>query len=442
VLTAYATLVGWTFTRSESTAAAAAGDADRGRLARLRAEVVAIEGGAAVRHVADPRSPHLVGSEIAPRVASLPPGPLSLAAVGQRDLLPQTVVLTTRPRVGEPARDDGTSPSLRANGSFDLAFVFVFLLPLLVVSLAYDLLTGERERGTLALVLSQPISLRTFVFGKALARGSIVVGTVLVLALGGALASGALAAEGGLLRLALYGALLTFYTAFWFLLALAIDAWGRTAAGNALSAVGAWLLLVVIVPGLASVAVDTAYPSPSRTELVTLARDAARNAESSASRLDGDHRRAPDPASMGRRSIEIQSAFEAEVAPVLARFRDQRTRQQTLVARVRFVSPAIVLHEGLSDVAGSSVTRHQHFTAQVEAFHAELKQFFASRLARGATLAAADYDAMPRFVYREAEGGELVARVLSSVVALGLAGAAALAVALLGLRRRYGKTRL
>ena len=58
-------------------------------------------------------------------------------------------------------------------------------------------------------------------------------------------------------------------------LAVAVNAWGRSSAGNALSLVGIWLALLVVVPGLASVAVDALHPSPSRVELVNVARDAA-----------------------------------------------------------------------------------------------------------------------------------------------------------------------
>jgi len=442
VLATYASVSGWALVRTEATVAAGAQAEDRGRLARLRAELVAMESGAAPRHATDPRSPHVVGRDLAPRAAVLPPGPLAMVAVGQRDVLPQVVELTTRPRVSDPARDDGKSPSLRASGSFDLAFVFVFLLPLVVVALAYDLLTGERERGTLALVLAQPVSLRTFVLGKALSRAAILLATVGVLGLATPLAlGGPVATAGGPLRLGLYAALLVAYVAFWFFVALAVDAWGRSSAANALSLVALWLLFVVIVPGLASVAVDTIHPSPSRVELVNLAREAARDAESTQSSLEGNHGKVVDPAELGRRSIEVQAAFEAEVAPVLARFREQRHRQQGLVDRLRFVSPAILLHEGLSDVAGSSVTRHQGFAAQVDTFHADLKSFFFTRQERGAPLAAADYDAMPAFSYREPPDAEIAARVGASVLALALGCAAALAVALAGLRRKDAVTR-
>lgn len=439
-LVVYAALGGWSFVRAENSAMEGALKDDAARLSRLREEVVAIAGGAEVRHVADPRSPSLVGGELAPRVAALPPGPLAVVAVGQRDLLPQAILVTTKARSVSSGRDDGESPMRRSSGPFDLAFVFVFLLPLMVIALSYDLLAGERERGTLALVLSQPVSLATFVLGKALQRAALLIAVVLVLGLlAPMIAGGTISDPGGPLRLALYAGLLIVYTAFWLTLAVAVNAWGRSSAGNALSLVGIWLALLVVVPGLASVAVDTLHPSPSRVELINLAREAAREAESRSSVLEGNHGKTPGTEELGRRAIEVQSAFERQVAPVVDRFREQHARQQAMVDQLRFLSPAILLHEGLSDVAGSSVGRHQDFSAQVDRFHDALKGFFHERTERAAALTPADYDAMPRFSYRERPDAALAGRVAVSLGALGLACAALIALALVGLKRTLSR---
>jgi ABC-2 type transport system permease protein len=51
----------------------------------------------------------------------------------------------------------------------------VFLFPLRILALSYNLLSAEREQGTLALVLSQPVRLSTVVLGKLVARFGLVV---------------------------------------------------------------------------------------------------------------------------------------------------------------------------------------------------------------------------------------------------------------------------
>ena len=434
LLVAYAALGGARFASAQHDAQAAAQKSELTRDSKLRDELDALARGGQVKNAADPRDALAVGRELAPRVAALPPGPLAFIAVGQRDVLPAIIELTTKTR-RSGAGNDGGSPLKQSNGPFDLAFVFVFLLPLIVIALSYDLLSREREQGTLSLVLSQPITLTTFLLGKGMQRAALLVALVVVLGLLAPIATGAdIAAAGGPLRLSLYLSLLAAYSLFWLALAVLVNSWGRSSAANALTLVGFWLALLVVVPGLASVAVDTIYPSPSRVELVNLARAAASDAESRTTAVEGDHGK-PDSATSARQAVAMQAAFEKQIGPVQKRFREQHRRQQSLVDQLRFLSPAILLNEGLSDVAGSGVARHQHFSAQVDVFHDRLKRFFEERIQRGTALTPADYDAMPRFVYREPADGELAQRVGASLLAMALAIAALLVLAIARLRR-------
>ena len=439
VLVAYGALGGGQHARAERQAIDAALDEEASRIAHLREELSAIAAGAPVRHASDPRSALIVGRDLGRRAATLPPGALASVSIGQRDLLPHTIHVTTQARLADGADADAGSPTRRMSGAFDLAFVFVFLLPLVILALTYDLLAGERERGTLGLVLSQPISLSTFILGKAAQRAALLIAVVLSLGLlGPALSGGGLSGESAPVRVALYAGLLVAYSAFWFAAAVAVNAWGRSSAGNALALVGLWLGLVVVIPGLVSVAIDAVHPAPSRVELVNLARAAASEAEAQASAIEGDH--GEDRARVGsdrsaRRAVDVQEDLERRVQPVVDAFRDQLSRQQRLVDRARFLSPAIVLHEGLNEVAGSGVARHQRFSEQVDAFHEAHKRFFFDRIRRGADLAPADYDAMPRFTYVEEPPASLARRVGAGLLGLALPAAALLALALAGLRR-------
>jgi ABC-2 type transport system permease protein len=371
-----------------------------------------------------------VGQELLPRVAHLPPAPLAPVSLGQRELLPQTVKLTTRPRTYEGAGSDALSA---ATGPFDLAFVLVFLLPLLVIGASFDLLSREREQGTLSLVLSQPVALATFLSGKAATRMGLLFSVTLAVTLGGAWLAGArFTEEGGLTMLALFVALALSYTLFWFALALWVNARGRSSAANALTLMVVWLGLVVVVPGLASVAVDSAVTGPSRVELVTASRDAAREAAQRLKTAEGNHGSGARPSSD---VLALEREYEAEVAPIVRAFDDRRRNEQRLVDRLRFVSPALLVHEGLADVSGTGPARQRHFAEEVDRFHGELRAFFEARIASGEPLTGDDYDAMPRFRWVEPGTWPILARVGSAVIALLVAALLLLLLALRRLRR-------
>ena len=436
---AFAALESGQLVRAESARAATIETQATARVASLTAEVEAIAAGGAVRAQADPTSPLSVGRDLLPRPAQLPHAPLAPLSVGQRDVLPQTVMLTTRGRIAHASEGETQSAAQRAAGPFDLSFVLVFLLPLVIIATTFDLLSRERERGTLALVLSQPLSLRTFVLGKAAVRFVVLASLTLGFALSGALLGGAgLAREGAAGALALSAMLLVGYTLFWFALALLVNAWGRSSAANALALVGVWLALAIVVPGLAGIAVESTHPAPSRVELVNRTREAAREASARATELEGDHGK-PAAETSSRSALLAQAELERQLSPVLADFQERLSAQQALVDKLRFASPALLVHEGLADVSGSGVTRHQHFSKQVDAYQRELQAFFHERVEAGRSLAAEDYAALPRFQYVEPAPGALVARVLGAVAAMLALTLCLSALALAGLRAHLSR---
>jgi ABC-2 type transport system permease protein len=106
------------------------------------------------------------------------------------------------------------------------------------------------------------------------------------------------------------------------------------------------------------------------------------------------------------------------MAPLLAEFDVQARRQQGLVEVLQFLSPGTMTWQSLTALAGSDGTRHREFRAQVLAFHERWSGFFRDPLMRGATLAPADYAALPQFAFQEPPPGRTLARALPALAAL------------------------
>ena len=131
----------------------------------------------------------------------LPPGPLAPLAIGQSDLLPYYFKVSTDARENIVAATELENPQRLLVGRFDLAFVLIYLYPLLILGITYNMLSAEKEQGTLALALSQPVSLSTLVTGKVTLRALLLVGIVVVFSAVALAAAGAdLAAPGALPR--------------------------------------------------------------------------------------------------------------------------------------------------------------------------------------------------------------------------------------------------
>jgi ABC-type transport system involved in multi-copper enzyme maturation permease subunit len=139
-------------------------------------------------------------------------------------------------------------------GPFDFEQVVVVLLSLVALLLAYDAIAGEREQGTLALALANPLPRDTLLAGKVLGGCAVLL---VPLALGGGLGLGAASllfelpwgAEEAVRALAIF-VLAGVYLGLFYVLGLVISVRSRSAAASLAVCLLAWATLVLVVPGL------------------------------------------------------------------------------------------------------------------------------------------------------------------------------------------------
>lgn len=432
--------VRWTGFERVALRDAAAEEADR--YARMQTEIADLQrAGRPVAAFGDPRNPTMFGSRFGPRYATLPPGPLAPLAIGQSDLLPSYFKVSTDARETIVAASEIENPHRLLVGRFDLAFVLVFLYPLLILAVTYNMLSAEREQGTLALALSQPVALSTLATGKVVLRAVLLVGIVVSVSMLGLLGAGVgAAAPGALAGLALWLATVGAYGGLWFALALLVASFGRASAANATILATLWLLLVVMLPSLFNLVATTLYPVPSRVEMIQAVRVASDEAAGAGSTLLAryyeDH---PELATGGADQTMndfniVRVAVDDEVArrarPVVDRYEQQLARQQQMIDRLRFLSPAVLMQDALNDVAGTGSARHRHFLDQVDRFHARWRGFVLPLIFQKARIT--DAATAPRFSYQDEPISKVSHRVLISW--LGLMAPAAV-MAFIGVRR-------
>lgn len=376
--------------------------------------------------------------------AVLPATGLAAFAVGQSDIQASYVPVNTESIINVFQEGEIGNPLNMMRGSFDIAFVVIFLLPIFILSISYDMLSSEKERGTLAMVLSHPISLRKLMTSKVISRALIILGVILALGLGSLFAVGErLDSADTWVRFGLWLAATVLYSLFWFSLAVLVNALSRNSSTNGVILAGSWLTLVVVAPTLIAVLATSIYPAPSRFDFITASRaaqtEAERNHMSELDRYYYDHveyvpeNRVNDFLAVTRAKNE---AVERAVAPLYARFRTQLASQDRMVSAFQYISPALMMQRALNDISGVSAARHAHFLDQVEAFHDEWVRFFTVRFLLERPLNSAEYSSFPDFRYQEEPTGAMVGRVAPSLIGM-LVLVIVASMAGLGALRRY-----
>jgi ABC-2 type transport system permease protein len=428
VIIGYGVYNGASWVQFQRATLAAAANEEGARYAQASREIIEIEtNGKTVSPFTDPRLASVASGRSGIRYAQLPPAPLAALSVGQSDLYPYYFKISRQSKQSFTTNDEIENPTNLLAGRFDLAFVIIYLFPLLILALSYNLISAEREQGTLAMMMSQPIALRSFVAGKIGLR--VIV--LLILAIGFSLAwfllGGVnLAAEGAWWRLLFWIGIVADYGAFWFALAVAVNSFGKSSATNALILAGLWLVFVLLLPSLLNVAVTSIYPVPSRVEMIQATRRASSEATAKGSQLLAkyfeDHPELTaggkaDPTDFYTRSIATQEETERLAQPVIDHFGRQVIGQQSLVDRFRFLSPAIVTQAALNDVAGTSVARYRHFLELVDEFHQTWRSYFNPRIVQKARIGADDYDRFPNFAFHEEPSAGVARRIVVGLIA-------------------------
>ena len=377
----------------------------------------------------NPANPAALAGTLAGRHTVLPNGPLAALAVGQSDMMPNYYRISYLSKVQFMYDSEIENPWNLLSGHFDVAFVVVFVLPLLVIGLGYNLLSAEREQGTLRMLCSQPLSLATLLTAKMTVRLMALLSVLIPLPLIVLLASRpeTRALEPMLLMLS-WAVLVGGYTLFWFAVAAFVNVLGRPSSQNALIMVALWTVLVLILPVAMNLAVSAVSPAPSRTELASRTRvvtaDALRQYENLYS---ADYRYTSDPEALAVKDghIDVPSRMRAfflakqrvdqQIEPLLKRFDHQLLEQQRLVDIVGFLSPAILVNEALNSVAGNDSRRFVAFKTQTEAFHNTWRLFFSPRILDDRATTLQDLDQLPKWQWVELTADDTRWRIWSRI---------------------------
>jgi ABC-2 type transport system permease protein len=134
-------------------------------------------------------------------------------------------------------------------GHLDLAFVVIYLVPLLMIALGYDAVRGEHDIRSSVLLPAPSIAACAVVTAKIAVRVALVAAPLVVFAVLAIVVGGINVTESGTAaQLAAWMAAVAAYAAFWFGALLLVTSLGMSALPNALWLLALWLLVVGIVP--------------------------------------------------------------------------------------------------------------------------------------------------------------------------------------------------
>lgn len=352
-----------------------------------------------------------------------------------------------------PAQDQST---VLRFGELTAATTLQFVLPLLLLLLCVDAFAGERERGTLRLLVSAGAPPRSVAVGKLLgivaALSLIVVPAAIAGGAALALASDAAFMAGAFGRGAVVAAIYAVYLTGVACTGLAVSGCTRTARRALVIVIAGWSVNVVLAPRVATEVARWLYPAPGafafaerieratydgldvHTYNVRRARDLERRL---LQQYGVRHVRDLPVNFRGvdylEREAHANRVFDEAYGNLWATFEQQERVQQT----ASVLAPLLAVRSLSMAVAGTDFAHHRRFAAAAEAYRRRLVETMNTTLAHGATSATPTFTAgpelwatLPPFVYRAPSVAWALSTQATSLLALALflvAGLAAVA---------------
>jgi ABC-2 type transport system permease protein len=362
-----------------------------------------------------------------------PPTSAAFLALGMRDSAPHVLRVRALALQSQLHEGETSNPALALAGRFDVAFVLIYLAPLVLIALLHDLVSSEKRAGRLGTLLALPEGDHRLWLRRAALRTVLAFGCVALPVLAGAVVNGMPA-----VGIAAAMVVIAAYLGFWAGLALVVATRGRSSAAHATALMGSWVLVTLVLPAVANAALARAIPVHQGVDLTLAQRQAVHAAwdrppgETMEAFLRSHpqwrHTRPLPDRFHWKWYFAFQQLGDESVAAQVAAYRDTLLARQRWTERVGWLLPGVAAQGALHRLADTDLTAQLAYQDAVAGFHERLRAFYYPYLFDEREFGRSDFFAQPRFEAARKE----IAVPGSQIVCLAMA---ALAACVLGARR-------
>ncbi|NML41065.1 DUF3526 domain-containing protein [Chitinophaga sp. G-6-1-13] len=371
-----------------------------------------------------------------------PPAPGAALSIGMSDLAKYYYPIAVKSSY-TPTEEKISNPLQLATGNFDTAFLLIYLMPLLSICTSCQLLSQEKEQGTLSLLLVQHGALTRLLLLRLLIRYLILLSGMLLIGTAGM--AMAVSTHGFPWReWAAWMGITAAWLSFWMGLIWFVIAWNQHTTTNLVLLFSLWLLLLIVLPASYRLMTnqpridDTATNAAVQRQLEWDTWDLPKR-----QLLDSFYQAYPQYRNAQAYDTGIHSSRHAMAYYSLVDQRMQRIlaaqeankheAQQMLDASVRY-NPAVYTQLLLNSIARTDIADYDHFREETRRFRDQWKQFFYQRHFQDQQLTEADYQSLP--VYHPSYDPESPTRWRSGILYLLALTAVALGAGILVLKRK------
>jgi ABC-type transport system involved in multi-copper enzyme maturation permease subunit len=271
--------------------------------------------------------------------------------------------------------------------NLDWVFIVSLIFSFIAFVLAYDSICGEREKGTLRLILAGSTPRATVLLGKYLGL-MLTLGIPLLLGLLVSLII-VIASKVDVVSPALWTrilgivALSFLYISIFVFLGLFVSAGTARSSISMASLLLVWVVLIILIPSLGRLISDRLQRSPTPEEFGRAKAEASRRVEDDMSAGKFGERagtQTPNPKECNPPARARYANAEADAENRVIEDHHNKMITQAVAGRnLTCISPAVIYQRASEAIAGTGISRSVNLYQQIKQYQAQLKEYIRNR---------------------------------------------------------------
>jgi ABC-type transport system involved in multi-copper enzyme maturation permease subunit len=310
------------------------------------------------------------------------PKPVSLCVEGSEKALPNCLAFDAF-AARLPEIKGRSNFTLSHFNSLDWVFIVAMIFSFLALVFAYDVVSGEKEGGTLRQMLANPVPRHQVLLGKYLGVMFTVgiplcIGLLVSLLLV-AVSNVAVLHGGDWLRMLALFVLSLLYLSIFVLLAFSVSSRTAHAANSMVILLLIWVVLVILVPNFGRIISDASGKTPNPAELerrlAAISADLWAHADQFGERAGSASGDLKWPGNNPPARARLRNAVTEAQNQAREDYHNQMLAQAFDGRRLTCVSPTVIYQRVCEAVAGTGISRCVELRRQIKEYQTTLKEF-------------------------------------------------------------------
>ncbi|PKV52592.1 ABC-2 family transporter [Aquimarina sp. MAR_2010_214] len=340
-------------------------------------------------------------------VATFRPNSFSSMAIGYRDVLPFYKEISTTDNSLHIYQTDISNPEILAAGNFDLSFVIIYLIPLLIIVFCHNIISEEKEQGTYTILKLQSNHLRKVLSYKLLFRFLLIIILTCILNTI-AIYSAPSSTPVAILDFLCWQFVAICYLFFWFVICYVLISFQKNSVVTSLYMTGTWLLLSIIIPSLFIFYIDVLYPIGIKADMASEKRkikESVWNLEPKVLiKKFRDHHpeyglENPNDTLKysAKHFVAYYEELENQLAPIAKIHKDKANKRKKLISRLSEFVPTLKVQKTLNQIGSTDFKSYTYVEESTFSFQEKWKKFIYHFIFNDKHVQVKDYLTMPKY---------------------------------------------